>query len=210
MATCNEPGTIWSPKAFQRTECRSRRAIPAAARPRFFLPLKNAAHALLVYAFLYAPVAVAATGMEWRHLAVEGLDELLGRGVYYGAGRSEAAQCSGENAVVIGAGNSAGQAVLHLARADARVTMLVRGDQLGLTMSEYLVRRIKTSPLIDVQFGTELQAVHAAGGRRSPSPHPDPGPPFGVQPLQNAREQRGKLRVPVTSSLRLRAADRSP
>jgi thioredoxin reductase (NADPH) len=112
-----------------------------------------------------APVAVAATGMEWRRLAVEGLDELLGRGVYYGAGRSEAAQCGGENAVVIGAGNSAGQAVLHLARADARVTMLVRGDGLERTMSEYLVRRIAATPAVEVRLGTELRAVHAEAGR---------------------------------------------
>ena len=112
-----------------------------------------------------APVAVAATGMDWRRLSVEGLDELLGRGVYYGAGRSEAAQCAGEDAVVVGAGNSAGQAVLHLARAGARVTMIVRGDRLGRTMSEYLVRRIEESPLIEARFGTEVQAVQADGGR---------------------------------------------
>ena len=112
-----------------------------------------------------APVAVAATGMDWRRLTVEGLDELLGRGVYYGAGRSEAAQCAGEDAVVVGAGNSAGQAVLHLARAGARVTMIVRGDRLGRTMSEYLVRRIEGSRLIETRFGTELHAVQAEGGR---------------------------------------------
>ena len=112
-----------------------------------------------------APVAVAATGMEWRRLAVEGLDELLGRGVYYGAGRSEAAQCGGEETVVVGAGNSAGQAVLHLARAGARVTMLVRGDRLERTMSDYLVRRIEESQLIDARLRTELRAVHAEGRR---------------------------------------------
>ena len=112
-----------------------------------------------------APVVVAATGMDWRRLAVEGLDELLGRGVYYGAGRSEAAQCGGEDAIVVGAGNSAGQAVLHLARAGARVTMLVRGDRLGRTMSEYLVRRIEESPLVEARFGAEVHAVHADGGR---------------------------------------------
>jgi thioredoxin reductase (NADPH) len=108
-----------------------------------------------------APVVVAATGMDWRRLAVEGLDELLGRGVYYGAGRSEAAQCGGKETVVVGAGNSAGQAVLHLARAGARVTMLVRGDRLARTMSDYLVRRIEESQLIDVRFGAEVQALHA-------------------------------------------------
>ena len=88
-----------------------------------------------------------------------------GTGVYYGAGRSEAAQSGGEDTVVVGAGNSAGQAVLHLARAGARVTMLVRGDRLGRTMSEYLVRRIEESRLIDVLFETKVRAVHAEGGR---------------------------------------------
>jgi len=113
------------------------------------------------------PVVVAATGMDWRRLAVGGLDELLGRGVYYGAGRSEAAQCAGEDAIVVGAGNSAGQAVLHLARSGARVTMLVRGDRLGRTMSEYLLRRIEESTLIETRFGAEVQAVHAEGDRLS-------------------------------------------
>ena len=112
-----------------------------------------------------APVVVAATGMDWRRLSVEGLEELLGRGVYYGAGRSEATQCGGEGAIVIGAGNSAGQAVLHLARAGARVTMLVRGDRLGRTMSEYLVRRIEETSLIEIRFGSELGGVHAERGR---------------------------------------------
>jgi len=113
------------------------------------------------------PVVVAATGMDWRRLAVGGLDELLGRGVYYGAGRSEAAQCAGEDAIVVGAGNSAGQAVLHLARSGASVTMLVRGDRLGRTMSEYLLRRIEESTLIETRFGAEVQAVHAEGDRLS-------------------------------------------
>jgi thioredoxin reductase (NADPH) len=84
-----------------------------------------------------ASVVLAATGMDWRRLDIPGLDELLGRGVYYGAGRSEAAQCGGDPVVVVGAGNSAGQAVLNLAAAGARVTMLVRGDRLGKTMSAW-------------------------------------------------------------------------
>ena len=73
--------------------------------------------------------------MVWRRLEVDGVDELLGRGVYYGAGRSEAAQCGGDDVVVVGAGNSAGQAVMNLADAGARVTMVVRGDDLGKSMS---------------------------------------------------------------------------
>ena len=69
--------------------------------------------------------------MDWRRLEVDGVEELLGRGVYYGAGRSEALQCSNDDVVVVGAGNSAGQAAMYLADAGARVTMIVRGVGAG-------------------------------------------------------------------------------
>jgi thioredoxin reductase (NADPH) len=110
-----------------------------------------------------ARVALAAPGMVWRRLEVDGVEALLGRGVYYGAGRSEATQCGGDDVVVVGAGNSAGQAVMHLANAAARVTMVVRGDRLGKTMSAYLVERIERHPFIDVRLRTEVRAVHADG-----------------------------------------------
>jgi thioredoxin reductase (NADPH) len=110
-------------------------------------------------------VALAAPGMEWRKLDVNGVEGLLGRGVYYGAGRSEAAQCGGDDVVVIGAGNSAGQAVLNLANAGARVRMLVRGERLGRTMSAYLVTRIEAHPLIDVRLGTQAEGLREDGGR---------------------------------------------
>jgi thioredoxin reductase (NADPH) len=110
-----------------------------------------------------APVALAAPGMDWRRLSAPGVEELLGRGVYYGAGRSEAAQGRGEDVIVIGAGNSAGQAVLNLADAGAKMKMLVRGDALGKTMSAYLVERIAAQGLIDLRFGTELVAAHGDG-----------------------------------------------
>jgi thioredoxin reductase (NADPH) len=110
-----------------------------------------------------ASVILAAPGMEWRRLGLSGIDELLGHGVYYGAGRSEAAQCAGQNVVVVGAGNSAGQAVLNFGNATARVTMLVRGDRLEKTMSAYLIDRIREHPLIDVHLGTELTELHANG-----------------------------------------------
>ena len=100
-----------------------------------------------------ASVVLAATGMDWRRLDLDGVNELLGRGVYYGAGRSEAAQCAGQSVVVVGAGNSAGQAVLNFANQAARVTMLVRGDRLGKSMSQYLIERIEAHPLIDVHLG---------------------------------------------------------
>ncbi len=114
-----------------------------------------------------AAVVLAATGMDWRRLELEGVDELLGRGVYYGAGRSEATQLGGEDVVVVGAGNSAGQAVFNLAGAGARVAMLVRGDRLGKTMSAYLVDRIQRHPLIDVRLRTRVTALHGDEGRLS-------------------------------------------
>jgi thioredoxin reductase (NADPH) len=110
-----------------------------------------------------ASVVLAAPGMEWRRLDLDGINELLGHGVYYGAGRSEAAQCSGQSVVVVGAGNSAGQAVLNFANATARVTMLVRGDRLEKTMSAYLIERIRRHPLIDVHLETQLTELHANG-----------------------------------------------
>ena len=111
-----------------------------------------------------AHVALAAPGMEWRRLEVEGVDELLGRGVYYGAGRSEAAQCRNDDVVVIGAGNSAGQAVLHLATSGARVTMVVRGEGLSKSMSAYLVERIEHHPQVQIRTRSEVVAVHAVDG----------------------------------------------
>jgi len=114
-----------------------------------------------------ARAVIAAPGMVWRRLAVEGIEDLLGRGVYYGAGRSEAAQCGGEQVVVVGAGNSAGQAVMHLANAGARVTMLVRGDRLGKSMSAYLVERIAAHPLVEVRLRTEVAGVDEDGGHLS-------------------------------------------
>jgi thioredoxin reductase (NADPH) len=109
-----------------------------------------------------ADVALAAPGMVWRRLELDGVDELLGRGVYYGAGRSEAAQCGGDDVVVIGAGNSAGQAAMHLGNSAARVQLVVRGDSLAKSMSAYLVERIEHHPLIDVRLHTRVTEVHAA------------------------------------------------
>jgi thioredoxin reductase (NADPH) len=107
-----------------------------------------------------AKVVLAAPGMDWRRLDLDGIDELIGHGVYYGAGRSEAAQCAGQSVVIVGAGNSAGQAVLNFANATARVTMLVRGDRLEKSMSAYLIERIRQHPLIDVHVETQLTELH--------------------------------------------------
>jgi thioredoxin reductase (NADPH) len=107
-----------------------------------------------------ADVAIGAPGMEWRRLDVEGVEELLGRGVYYGAGRSESVGCRGLDVVVVGAGNSAGQAVMNFAEANARVTMVVRGDALGRSMSAYLVTRIERHALIDVRLQSQVRELH--------------------------------------------------
>ncbi|HEY2334549.1 MAG TPA: NAD(P)/FAD-dependent oxidoreductase [Solirubrobacterales bacterium] len=111
-----------------------------------------------------APLMIAATGMSWRRLEADGVEELLGRGIYYGAGRSEAAQCGGDDVIVIGAGNSAGQAAMHLANAGARVTMVVRGGSLAKSMSAYLVERIEAHPLIELRLRSEVVAVEARNG----------------------------------------------
>ena len=124
---------------------------------------------------LTTPVVIAAPGMVWRRLAVDGVEELLDRGVYYGAGRSEAAQCADEDVVVVGAGNSAGQAVMHMANAGARVTMLVRGDDLGKSMSAYLVGRITDNPGIDVRLRAEVEAVTEDRGHLARVTVRDPG-----------------------------------
>jgi thioredoxin reductase (NADPH) len=132
-------------------------------------PSDGASYSLLVGGGIEvtASVVLTAPGMDWRRLDVAGVDELLGRGVYYGAGRSEAVACGGETVVVVGAGNSAGQAVLNLANAGARVTQAVRGDRLGKTMSSYLVERIRDHPLVEVRLGTQVTAIDADGDHLS-------------------------------------------
>src|SRR4051794_11710242 len=112
-----------------------------------------------------ADAVIGAPGMVWRRLEVEGIHELLDRGVYYGAGRSEAAQCSGDDVVVVGAGNSAGQAVMNLANNGARVKMLVRGDDLRKSLSGYLVERIEAHPLIEVRLQTQVRALDERDGQ---------------------------------------------
>jgi thioredoxin reductase (NADPH) len=110
-------------------------------------------------------LVIVAPGMEWRRLEVDGVEELLGHGVYYGAGRSEALQCAGEHVIVVGAGNSAGQAVMNLATAGARVTMVVRGDSLSKSMSAYLVERVEASAAIDVRLRSQVRELHEDAGR---------------------------------------------
>jgi thioredoxin reductase (NADPH) len=101
-----------------------------------------------------------AMGVSWRRLRVPGIEPLTGRGVYYGAAMTEAMNCKDEAVYIVGAGNSAGQAAMFFAQYARRVVMLVRGDDLGAKMSQYLVERIEESEVIEVQLHTEVQACH--------------------------------------------------
>ena len=102
-----------------------------------------------------------ASGVDWRRLDVPGLDTLLGSGVYYGAGPSEAITCSGCNVAVVGGGNSAGQAVIRFSRYAARVSLLVRGSSLEASMSQYLINQLRTLPNVEIRTNTEIVEVES-------------------------------------------------
>jgi thioredoxin reductase (NADPH) len=110
-----------------------------------------------------ARALVVATGVSYRRLAAAGLDELTGRGVYYGVNASEAAQCQGDDVYIVGAANSAGQAALSLARYAERVVLVVRAATLADTMSRYLVERITATPNISLRYRTEVVAGRGDG-----------------------------------------------
>jgi thioredoxin reductase (NADPH) len=111
-----------------------------------------------------AHAVIIASGVAWRRLGVPPLESLVGAGVFYGAAGAEARAVQGQDVFVVGAGNSAGQASLHLARWAASVTILARGDALGQSMSDYLVQQIERAPNIAVRLHTEV--VDGKGGRR--------------------------------------------
>jgi len=103
-----------------------------------------------------ARAVIIATGVSYRLLAADGLRDLTGRGVFYGASASDAPATKDDDVYIVGAANSAGQAALHLARYARRVVMLVRADGLGKSMSQYLIERIEACPNIDVRLRTEV------------------------------------------------------
>jgi thioredoxin reductase (NADPH) len=105
---------------------------------------------------------VVATGARWRELAAEGVDRFRGAGVYHAAMATDAERCRDENVIVVGGGNSAGQAAVHLATKARSVRVVVRGRTLKSTMSNYLVDRIKRSPRIEVMTETEIGAVRGS------------------------------------------------
>ena len=97
-----------------------------------------------------------ATGAQYRKLPLENLSRFEGAGVYYGATFVEAQLCGGDEVIVVGGGNSAGQAAVFLAQTAKRVYMLVRSTGLAATMSRYLIRRIENSPTITLLPQTEI------------------------------------------------------
>jgi thioredoxin reductase (NADPH) len=102
-----------------------------------------------------------ATGVDWRRLEVPGIDELLGSGIYYGAGPSEAVTCSGCRVAIVGGGNSAGQAVIRFSRYATHVALLVRGSSLEASMSQYLVSQISKLGNVEVRTNTEVVGFEA-------------------------------------------------
>lgn len=111
-----------------------------------------------------ARAVVLATGVEWRRLGVPEVEALLGAGVFYGAAGSEADALRGESVFVIGGGNSAGQAAVHLARRAKSVTMLIRGASLAASMSDYLISEL--AAIENVAIRTTTEVVGASGGLR--------------------------------------------
>jgi thioredoxin reductase (NADPH) len=106
-------------------------------------------HALLV-----------ATGVQWRRLEAPGVDKLQGAGVYYGGGATEALSCNGETVYIVGGANSAGQAAMNFARYAERVVILVRGDGLAATMSQYLIDQVQRTPNIQIWTHATLAEAH--------------------------------------------------
>ena len=110
-----------------------------------------------------AQTVVIASGAAYRKLALENIARLEGAGIYYGATAMEASLCGNEEVIVVGGGNSAGQAAVFLAQSASRVHMLVRSGGLVETMSRYLIRRIEDNPAIELRTHTEIEAVEGNG-----------------------------------------------
>jgi thioredoxin reductase len=115
---------------------------------------------------LTSRTVVIATGAAYRRLGIPRLEDLQGRGVFYGAAVSEAPAMRGRNVFIAGGGNSAGQTALHMAKWAAQVTILVRGQSLADSMSDYLIRQINATPNVDVRY-----RVQVAGGTGAATGH---------------------------------------
>ncbi|HET7429611.1 MAG TPA: FAD-dependent oxidoreductase [Gaiellales bacterium] len=109
---------------------------------------------------LGASAVIVATGVDYRRLDAPGVEQLTGRGVYYGGSRSEGVSCRDENVVVVGGANSAGQAAIFFAAYAQHVTILYRGETLAKSMSRYLIDHIEATPNIEVRTCAEVSEAH--------------------------------------------------
>src|SRR5438876_11914937 len=109
-----------------------------------------------------ARTVVIASGAQYRRLQLENLSRFEGAGIYYGATHLEAQLCGDEEVIVVGGGNSAGQAAVFLAQTARRVYMLVRSGGLRESMSRYLIRRIEDNPKIELRAHTEIMALEGS------------------------------------------------
>ena len=105
---------------------------------------------------------MVATGVQYRRLPLDRLADFEGAGIYYAATEIEARYCKGTEAVIIGGGNSAGQAAMYLSRSARCVRVLVRGASLAASMSSYLSSRLEADPRITIEYGAEVSALHGA------------------------------------------------
>lgn len=135
---------------------------------------------------VWARTVLIGTGITWRRLGVAPLEALVGSGVFYGAAVSESRAMQDQDVVIVGAGNSAGQAAVHLANYARTVTLLARGDSLAKSMSSYLVRTVQSTPNIIVRHRTEI--VDGGGDGR-------------LRHLTLADRERGALEEVETSAL---------
>jgi thioredoxin reductase (NADPH) len=108
-----------------------------------------------------------ATGVQWRKLDIPGMDRLQGSGVYYGGTATEAISCRDEDVYIVGGANSAGQAAMYFSNYARRVVILVRGESLAATMSQYLVEQLQTRQNIHVEYRTRVVEVHGEGHLQS-------------------------------------------
>jgi thioredoxin reductase (NADPH) len=123
---------------------------------RFVISLSNGEQAV-------AHAVVLAMGVAYRRLDVSKIDDFIGAGVFYGASGAEEQATQGRHVLVVGGGNSAGQAAVHLAAYAEQVTIVVRSDSLASTMSSYLIKEIENTPKISVRWCTEVVAVEGEG-----------------------------------------------
>ena len=113
-------------------------------------------------AVLRTKVVILTSGVEWRHVEIPDIDRFVGNGVYYGAARSDSGIAHGKDVYIIGAGNSAGQAAIFFSRRSKSVTLIVRGESLGASMSQYLIEQLAANPNVTVETRSEVVALHGA------------------------------------------------